>query len=52
MAKERFLTVGWNNILAVGLGLPMLIYAQAVLSAGLLSDRAGFIGMAVIGVLY
>ena len=52
MTKERFLTVRWNNILTVGLGIPTLIYAVVVLSTSVLSDLAGFIGLVVIGVLY
>jgi hypothetical protein len=52
MTKERFLTVRWNNILTLGLGLPALAYAVVVLSTGVLSDKAGFIGLVVIGVLY
>jgi len=52
VTKERFLTVRWNNILTLGLGLPALIYAIAVLSTGILSDIAGFIGLVIIGVVY
>ena len=52
MTKERFLTVRWNNILTVGLGIPTLIYAFVILSTSVLSDLAGFIGLVVIGVLY
>jgi hypothetical protein len=52
MTRDDFLTVRWNNILALGLGLPALIYAIVGLSTTLLSDNAGFIGIVVIGVLY
>ena len=52
MTKERFLTVRWNNILTLGLGLPLLLYVAFVLSTPVMSDRASFIGLAVIGVLY
>jgi hypothetical protein len=52
MTKERFLTVRWNNILTLGLGLPALTYAIVVLSTGILSDIAGFIGLVIIGVVY
>jgi hypothetical protein len=52
MTKEKFLTVRWNNLLSLGLGIPALIYAIVVLSTGVLSDKAGFIGLVVIGVLY
>jgi hypothetical protein len=52
MTKDRFLTRGWNNWLMLGMGLPTLIYAVVVLSTSVLSDFAGFIGMAVIGAVY
>jgi len=52
MTKEQFLTVRWNNMLALGLGLLMLLYAAVVLSTPVMSDQSGFIGLAVIGVLY
>ena len=52
MTKEKFLTVRWNNWLTLALGLPTLIYVVVVLSTSVLSDFAGFIGMAVMGVLY
>jgi hypothetical protein len=52
MTKEKFLTVRWNNWLSLGLGLPALMYVIVVLSTSVLSVRAGFIGMVIIGVLY
>ena len=52
MTKEKFLTVRWNNLLSLGLGIPTLIYAVVVLSTSVLSDFAGFIGMAVMGAFY
>jgi len=52
MKKERFLTVRWNNILTLGLGLPALAYAVVALSTGIASNWAGFLGLVVIGVLY
>ncbi len=52
MTKEDFLTRRWNNWLTLGLGLPTLIYAVVFLSTSVLSDFAGFIGMAVIGAVY
>ncbi len=52
MTKEKFLTVRWNNLLALGLGSLVLIYAAVVLSTSLLSDMAGFIGLVIFGVLY
>ncbi len=52
MTKEEFFTKRWNNWLTLGLGLPTLIYAIVVLSTSVLSDFAGFIGIAVMGSLY
>ena len=52
MTKEVFLTVRWNNLLTLGLGLILLIYVSVVLSTSLMSDRAAFIGLVVLGVLY
>ncbi len=52
MTKEKFLTVRWNNLLSLGLGIPVLIYAVVALSTSVLSDSASFIGMAIMGVLY
>ena len=52
MAKGKFLTVRWNNMLSLGLGIPGLIYVIVVLSTSVLSVSAGFIGLMVIGVLY
>ena len=52
MTKEGFFTVRWNNLLSLVLGLILLIYVVVVLSTSVLSDRAAFIGLVVIGVLY
>ena len=52
MTKEKFLTRRWNNWLLLGMGLPTLVYAVVFLSTSVLSDFAGFIGMAVIGAVY
>jgi len=52
MTKEKFLTVRWNNLLSLGLGIPVLIYAVVGLSTSVMSDFAGFIGMVIIGIVY
>jgi hypothetical protein len=52
VTKEKFLTRRWNNWLLLGMGLPTLVYAVVFLSTSVLSDFAGFIGMAVIGAVY
>ena len=52
MTKDDFLTVRWNNLLSAGLGIPALIYIVVVLTTTALTERAGFIGLVVIGVLF
>ena len=52
MSKEKFLTVRWNNLLALGLGIPVLAYTAAVLTIPVMSGLGSFIGMVVIAVLY
>ena len=52
MTKEKFLTVRWNNLLSIGLGLPVLIYVVVAVSTSVWSESGGFIGLAIIGVLY
>jgi hypothetical protein len=52
MTKEKFLTVRWNNLLALGLGLTPLIYVVVAFSTSFWSVRGGLIGLVVIGVLY
>jgi hypothetical protein len=52
MTKEKFLTVRWNNLLTLGLGIPALVYAVVALFTSLASELVGFIGLVVIGVLY
>jgi len=52
MTKEKFLTVRWNNILTLALGLPTLLYVLAAFSNSFWSTNGGLIGLAVIGVVY
>ena len=52
MTKEKFLTVRWNNVLTLALGLPALIYAIFAFSTSVWTGKGGLIGLAVIGVLY
>ena len=49
---ENFLTARWNNWIALGVGIPVLIYVVVVLSLSDSIGLAGFIGMVVFGVLY
>ena len=52
MNKEDFLTVRWNNVLALGLGLVFVVYAVVVWSTSVWSDGAAFVGLVVIGAVY
>ena len=52
MTKEKYLTVRWNNLLALGLGLPTLIYVIVAFSTSIWLGREGMIGLAIIGALY
>lgn len=52
MTKDKFLTVRWNNLLTLGLGIPALIYILVAISSPFSSTRAGLIGLSIIGVLY
>jgi hypothetical protein len=52
MTKEKFLTVRWNNILTLMLGVPTLIYILVAFSGSLWSTRGGLIGLAIIGAVY
>lgn len=50
--RDRFLTVRWNNRLAVGLGLPAAIFVGVALFGDGISDAVAFLGLALIGVFY
>lgn len=52
MTKEDFLTVRWNNILTLVLGLPTVAYIVVAFTTSLWLARGGLIGLAIIGVLY
>ena len=52
MTKDTFLTVHWNNLLSLGLGIPTLLYVVAAFSTPLWSERAGLIGLAVFGAFF
>jgi hypothetical protein len=52
MIKEEYLTLRWNNILTLGIGLVMLIYVGFVLSTTVFSNVTSFIGLALIGAVY
>ncbi|MBE0703906.1 MAG: hypothetical protein IH582_12185 [Afipia sp.] len=52
MTREKFLTIRWNNLLSLALGVPALIYVVVALSTSAWSGRDGLIGLAIIGALY
>jgi len=52
MTKDKFLTVRWNNILTLGLGLPTLIFILVAFSNSLWTSRGGLIVLAIIGAVY
>lgn len=52
MTREKFLTLRWNNLLALGLGIPALLYIVYAVSTAVWTDQAGFIGLVVLGVVY
>ncbi len=52
MNKEKFLTVRWNNILSLGLGIPTLIYVVVAFSSSVWLGKGGLIGLAIFGALF
>jgi hypothetical protein len=50
--REHFLTVRWNNILSLALGVPALVYVAIAVFTSVLSDRAAFAWLVLIGVVY
>jgi hypothetical protein len=52
MTKEKFLTVRWNNILSMALGIPALVYIVYAFSTSAWTVRGGLIGLSIVGVLY
>jgi hypothetical protein len=52
MSREEFLTVRWNNVLSLALGVPALVYVSYAYFSGLWQVRSGLIALAIVGVLY
>ena len=52
MTKETFLTLRWNNILTIAVGIPTILYIVYAFSTSLWTTRGGLIGLALIGVVY
>ncbi|MCB9453311.1 MAG: hypothetical protein H6672_17915 [Anaerolineaceae bacterium] len=52
MTRERFLTVRWNNLMAVGLGIPAVIFVVLAFSTSMWTELSGLIGISIVGVVY
>ena len=52
MTKEKFLTVRWNNLLTLALGIPTGIFVYWAFSSGAWKTLGGMIGISIVGVLY
>jgi hypothetical protein len=52
MTKGKFLTIRWNNLLSLGLGLPTLIYIVYAFSTSAWLEKGGLIGLAIFGALF
>ena len=52
MKKEKLLTVKWNNLLSLSLGLPTLIYVIFSFSGSAWMEKGGLIGLAIFGALF
>ena len=48
---EKFLTMRWNNLISLGVGILVLIYVVFALSTSGLSGFPGYIGFVILGVL-
>ncbi len=52
MTREAFLTVRWNNLLALGLGVPTLIYVVFAFATSAWLEMGGLIALAVFGAFF
>jgi hypothetical protein len=52
MTRARFLTVRWNNLLSVALGLPTLGYVVLAFSTAIWPLGTGLIGLSFFGALF
>jgi len=52
LKKEKFLTVRWNNLLSLSLGVPTLIYILFAFSTTAWMEKGGLIGLAIFGALF
>lgn len=49
MTKDKFLTVHWNNLLMLGLGIPTLILVVVAFSTSSWAERGALIALSVLG---
>jgi hypothetical protein len=49
VAKDKFLTVRWNNLLMLGLGIPTLSLVVVAFSTSSWSGRGALIALSVLG---
>ena len=52
MTREKFLTVRWNNLLSLGLGIPTLIFVVIAFATATWSGIGGLIVLAVFGAFF
>lgn len=52
MTKEQFLTVRWNNILTVALGVPTLLFVIYAFSTSVWTEQGGLIVLSIMGAVY
>ena len=50
--KDKVLTVRWNNILMLLLGVPALAFIAFIFFTTFFTDRVGFFGVFTIGIIY
>jgi len=52
MTREKFLTVRWNILLTLGLGIPGLVFVVSAFSNSTWTSKSGMIWLSVIGGVY
>ena len=50
--RDEFLTVRWNNLLSLALGIPTLIYIVAAFVTPSWMGMGGLIGLSLFGVFF
>jgi len=52
MSKVTFLTRRWNNILSIGLGIPLTFFIGTVVLNSGYGKFSNFLGVVIFGVVY